>query len=177
MEYFIIPFDKTHNRQAFDCGVPILNRYLYERAGQDVQKYYSTLFVAVEGITNNVLGYYTLSNTSVNLTDIPDALKKSLPKYAEVPAIRLGRLAVDKALHTKGLGSALLANAILRSMSNVSAWAIMVVDAKDEKACQFYKKCGFAELLDDKKRLYIMRKELDMFVLQNKYKKHEENLK
>lgn len=170
MEYEIVPLDKTHNRLDFDCGVPVLNRYLYERAGQDVRKYYTALFVAVDKHTGKILGYYTLSNTSVDLIDIPEHLKRALPKYAEIPAIRLGRLAVDKTARVQGIGVALVANAALRSMSNVSAWALMVVDAKDENACAFYKKCGFVELLDDDKRLYIMRKELDAFVLAKNYK-------
>ena len=165
MAYAVLPLNESHNRQDFDCGVPILNRYLHQRAGQDIRRYYTALFVAVEDVTGKVLGYYTLSNTSVNLSDIPDSLKKFLPKYAEIPAIRLGRLAVDKKVQNQGLGVSLVANAALRSMSNVSAWAIMVVDAKDENACSFYRQCGFSELLDDKMHLYIMRKELDAFVL------------
>ena len=161
----MVPLAKSHNKRDFDCGVPILNRYLHERAGQDIRKYYTTLFVAIENVTNKILGYYTLSNTSVDLNDVPDALKKTLPKYTDIPAIRLGRLAIDKTVQSQGLGAALVANAALRSMSNVSAWAMIVVDAKDERACTFYAKMGFSKLIDDDKRLYIMRKELDAFVL------------
>jgi ribosomal protein S18 acetylase RimI-like enzyme len=164
MKYVIVPLDTTHPRRSFNCGVPALNHYLHERAGQDIRKYYAALFVALDVSADKILGYYTLSNTSINLTDIPEFLRKTLPKYPEIPAIRLGRLAVDKSVQHQGLGTKLLADAMLRSMSNVSAWAMMVVDAKEETVCAFYKKCGFSELIDDNTRLYIARKTLDVFL-------------
>jgi len=164
MKYVVVPLDETHPRRDFSCGVPDLDRYLHERAGQDIRRYYAALFVALDVTTGKILGYYTLSNTSVNLTDVPESLRKTLPKYPEIPAIRLGRLAVDKSVQHKRLGAKLVADAVIRSRFNVSAWAIMVVDAKEEQVCMFYKKFGFSELLDDDKRLYIMRKKLDLFV-------------
>jgi hypothetical protein len=93
MNYRVAPLDETLSRREFDCGVPALNRYLHERAGQDIRKYYTAVFVAIETSTKKILGYYTLSNASVNLGDMPEHLKRALPKYAEIPAIRLGRLA------------------------------------------------------------------------------------
>ncbi|GHV47083.1 hypothetical protein FACS1894204_10000 [Synergistales bacterium] len=166
MNYRIAPLDETLSRREFDCGVPALNRYLHERAGQDIRKYYTAVFVAIETSTKKILGYYTLSNASVNLGDIPEHLKKALPKYAEIPAIRLGRVAVDISARSQRLGSKLLADAMLRSMANVSAWTMMVVDAKDEQVCRFYEKSGFSKLDDDTRRMYIMRRELDKFVSQ-----------
>jgi ribosomal protein S18 acetylase RimI-like enzyme len=113
--------------------------------------------MAVENVTNKVIGYYTLSYTSVNLDDVPIVLRKIFPKYAEAPAIRLGFLAVDITAQRKGVGAQLLADAAIRSVLNVSAWALMVVDAKDNTACAFYRKFGFESLLDDELHLYISR--------------------
>lgn len=81
MNYAIVPLHATHNRLNFDCGISALNRYLHERAGQDIRRYYAALFVAIEENTDRILGYYTLSNTGVNLSDIPERLKK---KSAEI---------------------------------------------------------------------------------------------
>ena len=164
----MIPYENSHVKGGFDCGVAELNQYLFRQAGQDVRKYYAVLFVAVESSTNKIVGYYTLANTSVNLEDVPPALRKKLPKYAEVPAIRLGRLAVDITAQGQGIGAQLLADAAIRSVLNVSAWVFMTVDAKDNKACAFYKKFGFESLLDDERHLYISRQDLEANFLRSK---------
>ena len=61
-----------HNRKAFFCGIDTLDRYLIRQAGQDARKHVAATFVLVE--TNNpiVLGFYTLSATSVQLDDLPE---------------------------------------------------------------------------------------------------------
>jgi predicted GNAT family N-acyltransferase len=162
LSYDIVPFEKKHVRTNFDCGIPALNQYLLLRAGQDVRKNYSSLFVAAQDGTDKILGYYTLSNASVPLINFPEPERRNLPKYRDVPAIRLGRLAVDISAQGKGVGVKMLGNAFIRCMSNVSAWAVMVVDAKDAKARSFYLKYGFLSLADDELRLYAMRKDLEI---------------
>ena len=157
----IVPFTLGYAREDFDSGTPELDRYLKQYASQDVRRNLATIFVAVQDGTTQILGYYTLSNASVNLDTVPPALLKKLSKYAEVPAIRLGRLAVDRSAQGHGLGTRLLANAVIRSTYNVSAWALMIVDAKDNTACSFYRKFGFESLLDDERRLYISRQDLE----------------
>ena len=168
MNFIIVPYESSHIKDGFDCGIAELNQYLFRQAGQDIRKYYAVLFVAVESAANKIIGYYTLSNASVNLNVVPFALRKKLPKYAEVPAIRLGRLAVDITTQRQGVGAQLLADAAIRSVLNVGAWVIMTVDAKDDKACAFYKKFGFEALLDDERHLYIPRQDLEACFLRSK---------
>jgi predicted GNAT family N-acyltransferase len=108
-----------------------------------------------------------LSNASVNILIVPGPAQKKLSKYKEVPSIRLGRLAVDRSVRGQGLGARLLANAVIRSTSNVSAWALMVVDAKDDTACSFYRKFGFESLLDDERHLFISRKDLEAYFIRS----------
>jgi hypothetical protein len=55
---------------------------------------------------------------------------------------------------------ALLTDAVVRCVTNVSAWAALVVDAKDEAAAAFYGRFGFTGLLDNDRNLFIMRKPL-----------------
>jgi predicted N-acetyltransferase YhbS len=148
------------------CAIPTLNSYLLERAGQDVKNDYVRLVVATKEGGNEVLGYYTLSNAGVRLENIPEQLRKKLPKYPSVPAILLGRLAVDKTTQGQGLGSKLVADAIFRGLSNFSAWAIMVVEAKDDNACSFYKKFQYSPLLDNPKHLYVRKVDIERFVIQ-----------
>jgi ribosomal protein S18 acetylase RimI-like enzyme len=160
-------FDKyKHERQGFDCGDSALNHYLIERASQDIQNNYVRLVVATKQGNNKICGYYTLSNAGVRLEDIPEHLHKKLPKYPSVPAILLGRLAIDKAMQGQGLGSELMADAIFRSLNNFSAWAVMVVQAKDDKACAFYRKFQFLPLMDDPHHLYVRKVDIEHFVIQ-----------
>ena len=66
-----------------------------------------------------------------------------MPRYPTVPAVRMGRLAVDQAFKGQGLGSALLADALARAArSEVAAYALLV-DAKDQTAAEFYRHYGF----------------------------------
>jgi len=161
MNFVIVPYESLHVKEGFDCGVSELNQYLFRQVGQDVRKYYASLFVAVENVTNKVIGYYTLSNTSVDLDAVPLDSRRKLPRYTEIPAIRLGRLAVDVTAQGQGIGVQLLADAAIRSVLNVSAWVFMTVDAKDNKARVFYMKLGFKSLLDDELHLYITRQFLE----------------
>jgi len=162
MAFVIVPFaGDRHVREGFDCEVPAFNLYLERQSGQDMRRHYATMFVAVQELTNQIIGFYTLSSASVSLALLPDSLQKKLPKYTDVPAVRLGRLAVDKSAQGRGIGKELLADAVIRSLQSVVAWAALVVDAKDEKACAFYRRFGFVDLLDDPKHLYSFRQDLE----------------
>ncbi len=161
MSFTIVPFRREHSREGFNCGTPELDRYLKQYASQDIRKNFASLFVALQDDGHRVMGYYTLSNASVKRQIIPEPRRGGLAKYDDVPAIRLGRLAVDRSVQGQGLGVRLLANAVIRSTSNVSAWAVMVVDAKDETACAFYQKFGFEVLTDDLLHLFASRQDLE----------------
>jgi len=101
-------------------------------------------FVALSN-DGRTAGYYTLASSSVFLGDLPARLVKKLPRYPSVPAVRMGRLAVDLAFRGQGLGGALVADALARVVrSEIAAYAL-VVDAKDEGAADFYRHHGFLE--------------------------------
>jgi ribosomal protein S18 acetylase RimI-like enzyme len=125
-----------------------------------MRKHYASVFVSLEKGTEQVNGYYTLSNASISLNALEDSISRRLPRYPNVPAIRLGRLAVGRAWQGKGLATALLADAVVRCVSNISAWTALVVDAKDDNAVAFYWRFGFTSLTDDDKHLFIMREPL-----------------
>jgi GNAT superfamily N-acetyltransferase len=80
-----------------------------------------------------------MASASLLLAELPASTGKRLPRYPTVPAVRMGRLAVDQAFKGQGLSSALLADALDRAArSEVAAYALMV-DAKDEVAASFYR--------------------------------------
>lgn len=150
----LAPLDAAHDRAAFDCGSEPLNRYLREQVSQDVRRRMAACFVALAD-GQRIAGYYTLASASLMLADLPASISKKLPRYPTVPAVRMGRLAVDQAFKGQGLGGALLADALERAVrSEIAAYALMV-DAKDESAAAFYRHHGFIALPDSPRTLFL----------------------
>ena len=145
------PLSAEHDRSAFCCGVPALDRYLREQAGQDARRRIAAPFVALEG-NGRVLGFYTLSATSILLTEIPQPLAKRLPRYPRLPATRLGRLATDVSARGAGLGRFLLADAMQRAVRSEIASSAFVVDAKDHAAARFYERESFIAVSAERRR-------------------------
>ncbi|MBS0213945.1 MAG: GNAT family N-acetyltransferase [Proteobacteria bacterium] len=153
--FTLVRLDATHHdRKAFDCRSAPLNRYLYEQAGQDMRRRVAACFVAL-ATDDRIAGYYTLASASVLLTDLPEDVSKKLPRYPTIPAVRLGRLAIDRAFQGRGLGGALLADALDRATrAEVASWA-MVADAKNEAATAFYRHHGFIEFPSSSRKLFL----------------------
>jgi GNAT superfamily N-acetyltransferase len=106
----------AHDRTSFRCGEEILDRYLQTQATQDIRRRVANCFVAVEAASGQIAAYYTLSAASIPLVDLPPAETRRLPRYPTLPAVRIGRLAVDRRFQGRGLGSAILMNAAHRTM-------------------------------------------------------------
>lgn len=146
MSWTFQEFDKKFNRTNFDCGIPVLNDYLKNQMSQDVQRKANVPVFAVNP-KNDVIGFYTLSASSIEFSNFPNTLKKKIAPYP-VSIARIGRLAVDNSTRGQGLGKELLFHAIDR-VEEVSAKLgirAIVVDAKDKSAEGFYKKYGFEYL-------------------------------
>lgn len=145
--FHIAPLGAAHDRTTFNSGSVALDRYLREQITQDIRRRVTACFVALDA-SNRIAGYYTLASASLLLSDLPTRIGKKLPRYPTVPAVRMGRFAVDQAFQGQGLGGALLADALDRAArSEVAAYALMV-DAKDEAAASFYRHHGFVTLPD-----------------------------
>lgn len=146
--------DTTHDRTTFNSGSEPLDRYLREQVTQDVRRRVAACFVALAD-GQRIAGYYTLASASLMLADLPASIGRKLPRYPTVPAVRMGRLAVDQAFKGQGLGGALLADALDRAVrSEIAAYALMV-DAKDEAAAAFYRHHGFIALPDSPFTLFL----------------------
>lgn len=159
----IEPLDrKRHDRSTFSCGVPALDAYLQRQAAQDMEKHAAVVYVAV--IEPPVIaGYYTLSQFSVDLVQLPEALAKRLPRYPVVPATLLGRLAVSRPLQGQRLGEILLFDALHRSLlqSVHLASTGVIVDSKSESATAFYQQYGFTQILNSSNRLFLPMKTIE----------------
>ena len=132
----------SHDRKAFSCGVPPLDRYLHELATQDMRRRVSNCFVALDA-AGTIAAYYTFAATSFPLADLPPELTKRLPRYAALPAGLIGRLAVDQRFRRQRLGGALIMDATRRAANADPSIFALVVDAKDEAAAAFYRHVGF----------------------------------
>ena len=140
--------NKEINRKNFDCGIDefniIFKNYSF-RQQQKQQKNFNKTYVLVD--KGYALGFYTISNGSIELESLPSKLKKKLPKYP-VPVAIIGRLAVSKEHQGKNYEQFLLVNAlkkILNISQKIGIFAV-VVHAKGQKSKNFYMKFGFMEL-------------------------------
>jgi predicted GNAT family N-acyltransferase len=160
--YRIEPLGEEHDRAAFSCGVESLDRYLQKQAGQDSSKHVAAVFV----ITPNgrtIAGFYTLSAHVIGLGELPANIAKKLPRYPNVPATLLGRLAVSQEFRGQGMGELLLLDALKRVLLNSReiASAVVAVDAKDENARNFYLRYGFIPLPSQANRLFYPVKTIE----------------
>jgi GNAT superfamily N-acetyltransferase len=158
----IRPLDNAHDKLGFQCGVISLDTYIKTQARQDVKRRVSRVFVATRvDQPNSILGYYTLSTLSIELSQLPQALARKLPRYP-VSAALLGRLAVNQVSQGHGVGEMLLIDAIKRTLAVSDEIAIyaMVVDAIDERAQHFYEQFGFSLLSPDNQRLLLPLKSI-----------------
>jgi len=156
-ERSIEAFDgKRHDRDSFCCGVESLDRYFRSRARQDRDKYAAAVFGMAEG--PRVIGYYTLSSYTIIPGELPNELVRGLPRYPNLPATLIGRLAVDTRYHRKGFGEELLLDALKRCLaatSEVGSLAV-VVEAENKNALQFYQSYGFIPFPGHEGKLFLL---------------------
>ena len=150
-----------HDRSRFSCGVEALDRYLQSQAGQDARRRVAAPYVLLQPPSPAVLGFYTLSNTSIQAAELPSALVKKLPRYPVLPATLLGRLAVDTQQRGKAFGTLLLLDALNRCLRSETASLAVIVDAKDDTAVSFYERHEFYRLPDQANRLFKPMAEID----------------
>lgn len=148
------PLASRHDRKNFSSGNPDLDRYFHVQAGQDLRRNIAAPFVLAQN-DGTVIGYYTLSATSVMMAELPDAVTIKLPRYPRLPATLVGRLAVDSRFQGQGQGRFLLADALFRASRNEIASFAVVVDAIDDAARAFYLREGFIPFPDHPMRLFL----------------------
>lgn len=144
------PIARQHIRDAFECGDAALNEFLRRYARQAHEQGGAKTFVAVpDDDVKRVLGFYSVSPASVEFYRTPAVIRRGLARHP-VPAFRLGRLAVDRAVQGQGLGGQLLLAAgrrCLRASQEVGGVALLI-DAKDEAVAGWYASYGALRLLD-----------------------------
>ena len=144
-----------HDRTSFSSGIPELDAYLRQQARQDMRRRSAVPYVLCEADT--VVGYYTISSDSADLGSLPEETARRLPRYPRVPAILIGRLAIDERHRGRGLGRVLLADALRRAcdVSESIGAAMVVVEAKNDAATAFYRHYGFQPFPDHPHHLFL----------------------
>jgi GNAT superfamily N-acetyltransferase len=152
----VAPLGGGHDRTAFDCGVPALNLYLRNYALQNQKKGMVRNYVTTSVASEVVVAYYSLVYAALEQKRLPAKLVKGVGKY-DIPVMLLARLAVDHREQGKGLGKALLKDAILRTLgaAEIAGLKLLLVHAKDQAAADFYRKHGFEPVLDDPLKLFL----------------------
>jgi GNAT superfamily N-acetyltransferase len=130
-----------HHTGGFDCGIDSLNEWLIRRALKNEYGGGSRTYVVCDG--KQVVGYYAIAAGSVARGGAPGRVKRNMPD--PIPALILGRLAVDQGCQGTGIGQGLIRDALARSI-NISQQIgarVLIVHALNSKAEEFYLKYGF----------------------------------
>jgi GNAT superfamily N-acetyltransferase len=130
-----------HDLSSFESGTPALDDWLRRRAQRNQESGASRTYVICAG--NHVVGYYALAVGAVAQAEATGRTRRNMPD--PVPVMVLGRLAVDAAFQGRGLGRALLRDAVLRTMqaADIAGIRAILVHAISEDARSFYQRCGF----------------------------------
>ncbi|NNM65468.1 MAG: GNAT family N-acetyltransferase [Burkholderiales bacterium] len=149
----------TDQVDAFDCGQAALNQFLQRYALVNQKASSAQSYVSCQG--GVVVGFYSLTVGSVDPEAAPSRVMKGLARHP-VPVMILARLAVDQEHQRRGLGQALLKDALLRTAqaADIAGIRCLLVHAKDDAARQWYESWEFEPSPTDPYHLFLMLKDL-----------------
>lgn len=147
------PITSDHRVDGFESGKAPLDDWLRAHAVENEGRASRTFVVTDAG--RDVQGYYTLATGSVTRQEVPRKLRQNLPN--PVPVMVLGRLAIDRQHQGKGLGPALLKDAMSRTLrvSLEAGVRALIVHAIDDDAVTFYAKYGFQVFPPETQTLFL----------------------
>ncbi len=150
---------KSHQVSHFDCGKPPLNDFLTKFALQNQGGGSARTYVLTRG--SRVVGYYSLAPASALPEDVPERVGKGQGRYP-VPVILMARFAIDQVEQGKGLGKALLRDALRRALngSETIGGRAFMVHAKDEDALAFYSQYGMEPSPNNAFTLFLLFKDV-----------------
>lgn len=158
----IATFDKAlHDRSAFSCGFAPIDHFLKSSLSDHIKAGMVAAWIATAEDDPTVLGFYTLGALAVRSEFGPKAWQRA--RVPDVPVIYIRAIAVRQDMQGKGLGTALVVDAMKRCIGiadQMGAAAIVLDVLEDEhfdRRWSFYEELGFRPLgdLENPKRLYI----------------------
>lgn len=143
----------------FDCGQPALNQLLQRHALVNQKAGGSQTYVCCQDDT--VVGFYSLAVGSVDPQGTPPRVAKGLARHP-VPVMILARLAVDVEHQGRGLGRALLKDALSRTAqaADIAGIRCVLVHAKGDAARRWYESFDFEPSPTDPYHLFLLLKDL-----------------
>jgi GNAT superfamily N-acetyltransferase len=131
-----------HDRSGFDSGAPALDDWLRRYDGQNRRRDTAATWV-VATPEGQVVAYASLAMTAIDRSPAPRVVAKHAPD--PVPALLLGRLAVDKRIAELGVGTALVAHVLATAveLNEKAACRAVVVTALDARARAWWERLGF----------------------------------
>ncbi len=152
-----------HNRDRFDSGEPILDEWLRRYAGQNRRRDTAATWV-ITTPDDVVVAYASVAMTGIDRSAAPAGLIKGAPD--PVPALLLGRLAVDRRYAKLGVGTALTAHVLATAaeLNQKAACRAVVVTALNSSARTWWERLGFHAFYPDypaEVDLYLLTSEID----------------
>lgn len=142
-----------HDLSGFRCGKAELDVWLVRHArtatGQGTRTY---LLINHD---RSVVGYFAVAPHLLNRGDAMRRLARGAPD--QIPAILLAKLALDRSVQGRGLGSELLIHAlgVIIHAARQAGGRVLLVDAIDDEARAFYEHHDFARLPGNTRRLVM----------------------
>lgn len=157
--WLIRKLDRIHIVDDFDCGHDALNRFISRFALHSQSAGSTQTYAALAD--EKVVGYYSLAVGAVAHAQAPARMVKGLARHP-VPVMLLARLAVDNRAKRKGLGAALLHDALARTLqaADIAGIRAVIVHAKDNEARRFYEHFDFDPSPTDPYHLHLLIKDL-----------------
>ncbi len=133
--------NSLHQIETFDSGNSQLDEWLKRRALKNESEGASRTYVLCD--RQAVIAYYCLATGAIAQTAATGKVRRNMPD--PIPVMVIGRLAVDRNCQGRGIGRALLRDAIHRTLqaAEIAGIRAILVHAISEDAKQFYQKCGF----------------------------------
>jgi GNAT superfamily N-acetyltransferase len=148
------PLLAAHNVDGFRCGVDSLDGWPRRRALANQERHFSQVFVIADG-GHQVAAYYALSTGAVSRAFVPASLRRNAPD--PIPALVIGRLAVDSERQGEGLARILVRDALtrcLRARRDIAFAAVLVTSA-DARARSFWERWQFRPLPGDPSAMWL----------------------
>jgi GNAT superfamily N-acetyltransferase len=147
------PIALQHETEPFSCGKPPLDVWLKTRALANQRNRFAAVMVVHEA--NRIVAFYALAPTAILPAAMPRSIRTGQPPNP-VPCLLLGQIATDQKWAGQGVGTALLAHALRRSVraAELIGGRALVVKAIDDEAAEFWQRRGFRRSRDDEKVLF-----------------------
>lgn len=141
-----VPINRKHIFENFESGEPLLDEWLKKRAISNLELGASRTYVICPKSRQVVVGFFSLNMGQMLASETMGSMRRNMPN--QIRAIVFGRLAVDRVWQGKGLGRALIFEAMRRAFraSEDVAARLVIVHAISADAENFYEHHGFTRL-------------------------------